>query len=281
MSISGVAEFIIRWKNEGLVFHGSPFCMNYAACDVACNRNKGCDAAGECGFSFGARHRAPLMFWSFWVSVTMMILVTVGIFSLSTDKQVVEDTFWVRAEGAHNGDILDFVIGLKHVTGSYKNSALGDNYEDFEYNFDDDYCVSDYCKDCADAAGPCEATVIMALVTEIPAITTKLTRSHVDSDTNCQKYMGIITTILSMISTLVTLSTFGDMCYRALPTHITLGSSQFDNMKYTYGPGMACVLIATLLKMIDIVIMCIVPVGKKQTKISMANKEGVDGDNHL
>jgi hypothetical protein len=80
--------------------------------------------------------------------------------------------------------------------------------------------------------------------------------------------MGIITTFVSMMSTLITLSTFADLCYRNL-------SEEYGGIKmtYTWGPGMVCILLATVLKIIDIVIHCVVPVANTQTKGPTANTE--------
>jgi hypothetical protein len=191
----------------------------------------------------------------------MMILVVVGIASLSSEEATIENTHWVFGEGHGNGMDINVYLGLTHVTGSVNSFTI-------DYDWDSDNCISDECNDCADASHACRATVIMAFVTEIPAITTKLTRSHVDSDTNCQKWMGIITTFISMLSTLITLSTFADLCYRNL-------SDEYRGIKmtYTWGPGMVCILLATVLKVIDIVIHCAVPVANTQTKGPTANTE--------
>jgi len=190
-----------------------------------------------------------------------MILVVVGIASLSSDEATIENTHWVFGEGHDNGQDINVYLGLTHVTGSADEATI-------DYDWESDECATDECADCADASQACKVTVIMAFVTEIPAITTKLTRSHVDSDTNCQKWMGIITTFMSMLSTLVTLSTFADLCYRNL-------SDEYNGVKmtYTWGPGMICVLLATMVKVIDIVIHCAVPVAHTQTKAPTANTE--------
>ena len=97
--------------------------------------------------------------------------------------------------------------------------------------------------------------VISNLITTLPNIKGNIARSTPQGDRNCEKTMSIITGFIGTLSTLVALSLYADVCGRQLPD--TIFNKDID---YDIGPGFVCLLVATLLKPIDVVINVLMPV---------------------
>ena len=69
---------------------------------------------------------------------------------------------------------------------------------------------------------------------------------------------GCLTAVLGFITTLATLGTYVDNCSKLLPDETSLG----DDIDWVMGPGFVCLLVATLIKPIDLFVHLIVPVVK-------------------
>ena len=70
--------------------------------------------------------------------------------------------------------------------------------------------------------------------------------------------MGVLTGILGTLSTLSSLSLYAEGCMNNLPSVDEAGNSY----TWEYGPGFACLLLATLLKPADVVLHALTPVVK-------------------
>ena len=136
------------------------------------------------------------------------------------------------------------------------------------YKYDELNCINDFCEDCKNAASTMVPLVVAAFVTEFPAISTKITRSTAGEDSSCQKFMGVMTTTISMLTTLAALSSYLDQCYRELPSTFIIGSSVNVSMKYDVGPTVVLMIIATWLKVFDIFIHMIVPVELSESRLN-------------
>ena len=84
---------------------------------------------------------------------------------------------------------------------------------------------------------------------------TDFQRSTRKGDLNCQKFMALLTGIIGTITNLIALSSYADLCYTNLPE-----SYNGVDMDYRLGPAFNCLLVATILKPIDVIIHLLTPV---------------------
>ena len=70
--------------------------------------------------------------------------------------------------------------------------------------------------------------------------------------------LAIITGILGFLSTLSSLSTYAGGCYENLPDQLAVEGGHVD-MDWRLGPGFACILVATLLKPLNIIAHVLLP----------------------
>lgn len=105
------------------------------------------------------------------------------------------------------------------------------------------------CHLCRDTASASVGFVIMGVITQIPQMTTDLQRATRFGDVNCQASMGAITSFFGTYSTLASLYTFSQFCWKSFPA-----KAQWL-LPYSYswkpGPALICLVIATLLKLWD------------------------------
>lgn len=140
------------------------------------------------------------------------------------------------------------------------------NYGDGDFKWESAECsnfeVADsdnFCDDCKSSCLGAVSMVISNLITTFPNIKGNLTRSTRKYDRNCEKTMSLITGFIGTLTTLTALSLYADVCGRHLPDTV-LGR----NIDYEIGPGFVCLLVATLLKPIDVIINLLTPVPEQQ-----------------
>ena len=115
--------------------------------------------------------------------------------------------------------------------------------------------------------------VISNLITTLPNIKGNLTRSTRKADRNCEKTMAIITGFIGTATTLVALSVYADVCGRELPDKILT-----RDISYEIGPGFVCLLVATILKPIDVIVNLLTPVPCHKDTDDPAAKSNVSND---
>jgi hypothetical protein len=119
--------------------------------------------------------------------------------------------------------------------------------------------VGEYCDDCKKACAKVFRSIIVNLITLIPAITGNIKRSTHAGDLNCTKFMTILSGTISTLTILISLSTYQTGCYTNFPDETDSGLS----ISYSLGPGFICLLIPQLFKPIEVLINILTPVGKK------------------
>lgn len=118
---------------------------------------------------------------------------------------------------------------------------------------------NNFCDDCKSSCLAAVTMVITNLITTLPNIKGNISRSTPKGDRNCDKTMALITGFISTLSTMIALSLYADVCGRQLPDTVA-----GKNITYDIGPGFVCLLVATLLKPIDVVINLLMPVPQSQ-----------------
>lgn len=123
------------------------------------------------------------------------------------------------------------------------------------------------CDICADASSGLVVTSIVAVITYLPSIFTNILRLYYSYDVNCQKTMGIVSNLFSVSLSLYTWWGYRNKCFSALFDGILFFDKDWapvmsndEKVALFYidfgwgpGPGYICVIVATFLKIIDIV----------------------------
>mmetsp|Transcript_13521 Transcript_13521/g.50304 ORF Transcript_13521/g.50304 Transcript_13521/m.50304 type:complete len:185 (+) Transcript_13521:566-1120(+) len=141
------------------------------------------------------------------------------------------------------------------------------NEDTFFIDWDDsEYCNDDYfdnCDECRDAAEGTFSVAILSFVTAIPQLATDIQRSHLDGDVNCQRLFGIVTGTVGCISGIISVLTYTQACGENFPDEgvtVVDGLEVESEFSYRLGPSAILLLVASLMKLIDVAIHCLVPV---------------------
>jgi len=178
----------------------------------------------------------------------------VSVFATSNNSIDVKNTAWTVGYVDGGGKLY---VGLNEIYVEFANGTT----TDMEWvdagctRFEDASNDPGFCNACKIACEDSVNVAIVSLATTIPTITTDIQRSTRRGDMNCQKFMGIFTGFLGFFTTIASLSAYADGCYNNLPDEL-IG----HNITYSLGPGFICLLIATVLKVFDIVVMIFTPV---------------------
>jgi len=229
------------------------------------------------GLAFGDRNRGPIMFSAFVVSFVAWILIFAALFSTSRDASIIQGVCWATSETTFpNGTVMHSYIGIKERVDVVESSITS-------YSWDDEHSCDqrsgqlavyskDYwsCEECRQTAQAAELWLITAAITQVFQMTTDLQRTTRYGDLNCQKGMGMITGVWGTYSTLKSLRVFMEACTqrsvedymqtRVRHLHINrTGLSGPVVVESKGGPGMVLLLLATILKLYDVLCHVIVP----------------------
>jgi hypothetical protein len=213
-----------------------------------------CVGIGKVGTQYFDDNRKPIMLFATFITFVCAILSIVALIAVSNVDALVRSTCWTYGKGDGGVEIF---IGLNKIIIDNPNgisvSALwGDSSCD---NIEAAGVDLTFCTECRDSCDASVIVAIMSLVTILPTITTDIQRSTRKGDLNCQKFMGVVTGVLSLMSTIAALSAYAGGCYKNLPSNFN--GKEID---YNYGPGFLCLFFATVLKVVDIVANLFLPV---------------------
>lgn len=281
--------FISKWYNEGIATTPVP-CMYSKTCYYTLSKNSCCVAIGKWGTEWGERNRSQIMFVAFWLSFISLILLAAALACVSTDTvNITNVPFFtgIVTVDKLDGTKSDFSIyaGLNRVI--INDCDLGAQCPPQSTAWDSVNCDQYFnnCNACADACLGSVTMVIMSFVTQIIQCTGDLGRSVAKYDLHCRKFRGIVTGIIGLISTLAALNAFADTCFRNLDSNLPNLS-----LSKTPGPAFVLLLVATILKVVDIWAHVIVPVPKEDYWIpgrkdvdctAGADASGATGDDNL
>jgi len=195
------------------------------------------------------------MLFAALLSFACTIFCLIALISISHDNDVVESVNWTIGESSLDPDVFTFYVGLSRLVIDSDITHIGNTTIPSYIEWGSDDCDAGYCEDCEDAASSVISSAIIAFVTCIPTLQTDLQRSTRKGDLNCQKFMAIFTGIIGTITNLIALSAYADMCFSNLPD-----SFMGVDMDYRLGPAFNCMLVATILKPIDVFIHIFTPV---------------------
>jgi hypothetical protein len=202
------------------------------------------------------------MFVAAGFSFLAIIVCIVSLCSMSYNNSQVKNTNWTYGYTSE----FEFYVGL------YEIIVIAPRFGEVSFSWK--YYEHGYYADCKDACNVSIYSVIFALITCIPTILTDLQRSTVKGDFNCQKVMGVVTGLMGTISTLLALSFYADGCYSNLPFNDAAG----EEIAWELGPGFVCLLVATLLKLINLFIHLLMPVEQRDDEGNDLTKNDWSGN---
>jgi len=221
------------------------------------------------GFSFGTKYRSWIMLAATIITAISIILNVVAIVSISQDRVDIENSSWtlgISEEG--NGVESKIFFGISGIVFSSGSSGTEEyiSWNDVRCsNFNEDAC--NRCKGIATGSG---TTAIIALITALLALNTDIQRSTEDGDLNCAKMKVMITGALRFFNTFYSISTWVNECNRNLPSFNAMGGK----INYTAGPGLVCLITATLLIAVDVMLHILVPVPDRSSKEEIEVEKG-------
>jgi len=119
--------------------------------------------------------------------------------------------------------------------------------------------LDNLCGDCVSGTTGAVTSIILSAITAVPTMMTDLQRATPYGDANCQKMMGLITGVLSLLSGVNSLRTFRNNCMQEIPSELTLTSGLAIKTDWYAGPGLWLLGIATFLKSVDVICHLLVP----------------------
>lgn len=267
-------------------------CMPYVETSTCCR------AVGGIGLSCASSNRKPLMTCGAIINTLSLVLTLMGSLALSDSASMTKSWSWVQATGhvrevelkSYAGvsakvDIID-CSGAKDPAACTANLVGQDFVEQGKHkfervmSFDSHECgggdkikavfsqlspeqqaswkqLKDQCEKCKDKAIT-ESTLILSMVTVLPSIATNLQRATKFGDINCQAFVGSVTATFSFLSSMMSMVKYAQACRKEMPESIAVGVDEIK-MTWKMGPGFLCVLLGTVIKVIDILIHCLVP----------------------
>jgi hypothetical protein len=149
----------------------------------------------------------------------------------------------------------------------------------------------DSCDTCANASNGLVSAIVISTLLILPNITTDILRMYPNYDLNCQKFFGSLISLCSMLGSLYAWRGYASECYRSfntdtesmtvpffmngtISTESILNVNNGDNLVMEYlnnkttidvasdwkaGTGLICIVIATILKTIDIIAIWLIP----------------------
>ncbi|EDQ84786.1 uncharacterized protein MONBRDRAFT_12510 [Monosiga brevicollis MX1] len=242
-----------------------PPCLMVPCCWRSCETSQCCRQVGKCGPQRMLMKRGVLTLVASLLSLIGLIFLCLACGAISNDKGTLEHLHWGRAD-AHLGPLeIETYMGLNSLLiKSNVNNLSG------VYDYDSINCLygQTTCEKCKDQAKASVTTIIMATVTQVPQLLTDIQRSTVGGDLNCQKFMGMATGIFGFVVTMIAIQTFNLECFEEIPSAILVNVNDETvviEMDSAYGPGFILLLVATVLKIADVIVHALLPTPQHKT----------------
>jgi len=236
-----------------------------------------CRTCGGIGLSAATSFRKPLMLGAAGVNALGCILCMFALVGLGSSYSALVFGHWIYGEIDLAGtSTLKMYFGVSSrvlavdcddvTLASFLNEGFsyeGDSICAMEQS--DDSCTSPFdsaaiaamCEDCKDNQYS-ESTLIMGVITYWPSLLTNFQRSTEFGDVNCQKFMGIVSTLIGMLTNIMALTGYADACYAALPTSADIDGSSVS-AEWSLGGCFNCLIAATVFRLVDLFVHTIVP----------------------
>ena len=236
----------------------NPCCKN-RSCRRVCEKNVCCGNFGKIGCIVPQSEKRPYIFLLAFIlsvfSLGLRIMVCIG---TSENAVAVKRLAWGlgdvsspnHAEVSTVGKDFDLYIGANVLVLSPSNTS----YDEVVIHWDDVDCNSTYCNDCKDASHGQVFGSYTSILGGIGQLATDYQRIHYATDYNCQKFAGVVSGLVGILSNLAILGAFQSACVESL-------NDDFPNLSadLKMGPGMIFILVSTFVTVVDAVCHAIVP----------------------
>lgn len=172
-------------------------------------------------------------------------LLTYACCALSTVGGAVRNTAWAVGE-ADRDDDFHIYLGLSSaVTYDGNNRVWEKKWQNIECDDFREDKTKKTCKKCKKQVLGMKTTALVAAATSLFSSGIYVQRSTRAGDANCQKFMGVFTTILAFATAMSALSSFKEHCFDSVNDN--------DNFDMSPGPGFIAVTVAVVLKGIGLI----------------------------
>ena len=259
-----------------------PGCLEQNAC---------CLAAGKCGLIRPDNHRMRRIIFMIAIASNVIgfILTIVACCAISNHFDTIMRTAFSSGTGTSDNSTIPGVevgIGLTAVAvgrpGGTPREVVWSFQEFCERGFKTgtlQYFGDGVCSGCAEESVGLVSTLILSLITYFPNIFTGVTRMYYNYDVNCQKMFGTLSTLFSLFLSFYTWQRYINSCFSVFYEGIipygfhgqALAPEEVDeveerwkimvSLEYAWraGPGLICVVMATFLKIVDLLCNMMVP----------------------
>ena len=232
---------------------GVPFFCKHWICplnheNVLFNQNKYMKALGDIGYPYFDVNRKFFFGVASFVTFLSMIVTTYGCFALSTDRSVIQRTYWTGGSG-HNvtsGKNFAVYIGLRSVEFVDCDFTAGYNsYEKYcdrrAVQWTDDGCssglIGEACAACESTATTMWSTAFFSCAGLILSFLGAQTRMRIVGDVPVQKLVGMGSETWNVITLSIALYVFHHTCYVKLNSAFNSGGLE---SRMWSGPGYIC-----------------------------------------
>mmetsp|Transcript_31548 Transcript_31548/g.94405 ORF Transcript_31548/g.94405 Transcript_31548/m.94405 type:complete len:268 (-) Transcript_31548:268-1071(-) len=224
-----------------------------------------------------------------------MLLTAVSCFAISTNYEILSSLGFTRGiiMATNFTSPIEISIGLRAVAINNPNpgrvGAVVVSFDEFctltpksayhkeNMQFDgkklSDYLNPEHCGECAAVSGSMVVSLFLSVITYLPTLFTDILRMYPNYDANCQKAFGFIFAFFSLGMAINTWFKYRNNCVNSFydglvpqdAQGLVLAKAYADeavswyDFDWTEGPGLICLLVATYLKIIDIVCHFLLP----------------------
>lgn len=112
---------------------------------------------------------------------------------------------------------------------------------------------TEHCEECR-GSQVASSALIFSVLGQLPTLTTNLQRATRYGDINCQKFFGVLSNLMTFVTTLAAIVTFSQGCYKNLPRE-RFGAT----MQWSHGMGFLFLFFATCVKVPDAIFHLLIP----------------------
>eukprot|EP00927_Polykrikos_kofoidii_P048492 TRINITY_DN42766_c0_g1_i1.p1 TRINITY_DN42766_c0_g1~~TRINITY_DN42766_c0_g1_i1.p1 ORF type:complete len:378 (+),score=51.63 TRINITY_DN42766_c0_g1_i1:34-1167(+) len=273
-----------HFSNEFTVPASAKF-MKLAPC---CEHSIMCRSCGMIGHRRADHNRKKVMgFGTFMNAIALVLCILGAVGGLASDRGTLRALTWVHGEGYVLGDDgvrigtisiqistkvrtarveiegIDNVRKQKLISSGFEELSQGVFDRTISWGKDEDSCklVNEWreaCESCQSNT-PATSTLILSIITQFPTMATNLQRSTRFGDVNCQKTMGVITNVFSLLSSLSSMLLYRRACYTDMPE-----KAMGTEIEWRLGIGFRCIMITTLIKIVDATCHAVLPTPRQR-----------------
>ncbi|KRX10140.1 hypothetical protein PPERSA_08543 [Pseudocohnilembus persalinus] len=213
-----------------------------------CEQSSFCLFSGKIGVDFFSKNRGIVFTLDLALQILATIFTAFSLFAFVNNHAFLSAFNWAKGD-IYMGGQYQAYYGLLGFNIYSQQQDINKNIK-----WGGAECELSYCIDCKEQALANQQTAVIAFITSIPSIMTILQRAKPETDKNCQKFMGILTSITGFTSGFISLYNYYQYCIQNI-SHLEVGG----NFSIKQGPGYSLLFIATVLKIFDLFCHLLVP----------------------